>query len=85
MYNYFSKKFSDYIIENSKKYLIFFIPGIKLKEELDWYGYKRAEAFNKLNSKILENDIENRDFFFFTYAYLEKERKKISWRSEIFV
>ena len=50
MYNYFSKKFSDYIIENSNKYLIFFIPGIELKEELDWYGYKRAEAFNKLSS-----------------------------------
>ena len=54
MYKYFFKKFSDYIIENSKKYLIFLIPGEKLKEEFDWYGKKRAEAFNKLNSKNLE-------------------------------
>ena len=64
MYSNFLKKYSDYIIENSKKYLIFLIPGEKLKEEFDWYGNKRAEAFNKLNSKNLKSDIENRDFFF---------------------
>lgn len=64
MYSYFSKNYSDYIIENSKKYLIFLIPGEKLKGDLDWYGMKRAEAFNKLNSKNLESDIENRDLFF---------------------
>ena len=78
MYNYFSKKFSDYIIENSKKYLIFLIPGIKLKEELDWYGYKRAEAFNKLSSKILANDIEKRDFFFSHMLIWKKSEKKLA-------
>ena len=78
MYNYFSKKFSNYIIENSEKYLIFFIPGMKLNEELDWYGYKRAEAFNKLNSKILENDIENRDFFFSHMLIWNKSEKNLA-------
>ena len=64
MYSYFLKNFNDYIIENSGKYLIFLIPGESLKGEFDWYGKIRAEAFNKLNSKNLESDIENRDFFF---------------------
>ncbi len=64
MYSYFCKNYSDYIIENSKKYLIFLIPGEKLKDDFDWYGMKRAEAFNKLNSKNLESDIENRDLFY---------------------
>ena len=64
MYSYFCKNYSDYIIENSKKYLIFLIPGEKLKDDFDWYGIKRAEAFNKLNSKNLESDIENRDLFY---------------------
>ena len=78
MYSNFYKKFSDYIIENSKKYLIFLIPGKKLKEEFDWYGNKRAEAFNKLNSKNLESDIENRDFFFSHMFIWNKEDKKLA-------
>ena len=78
MYSNFYKKFSDYIIENSKKYLIFLIPGEILKEEFDWYGNKRAEAFNKLNSKNLESDIENRDFFFSHMLIWNKEDKKLA-------
>ena len=78
MYSIFLKKFSDNIIENSKKYLIFLIPGEKLKEEFDWYGNKRAEAFNKLNSKNLKSDIENRDFFFSHMLIWDKEDKQLA-------
>ena len=78
MYNYFSKNFSDYIIENSKKYLIFLIPGEKLEEKFDWYGKKRAEAFNKLNSKTLESDIENRDLFYSHMIIWNKEGRELA-------
>ncbi len=78
MYSIFFKKFSDYIIENSKKYLIFLIPGEILKEEFDWYGNKRAEAFNKLNSENLKSDIENRDFYFSHMLIWDKEDKKLA-------
>ena len=78
MYSIFLKKFSDNIIENSKKYLIFLIPGEKLKDEFDWYGNKRAEAFNKLNSKNLKSDIENRDFFFSHMLIWDKEDKQLA-------
>ena len=78
MYSIFLKKFSDNIIENSKKYLIFLIPGEKLKDEFDWYGNKRAEAFNKLNSKNLKSDIENRDFFFSHMLIWHKEDKHLA-------
>ena len=78
MYSNFLKNFSDNIIENSKKYIIFLIPGEKLKEEFDWYGNKRAEAFNKLNSKNLHSDIENRDFFFSHMLIWHKEDKKLA-------
>ena len=78
MYSNFLRKFSDYIIENSKKYLIFLIPGEKLKEEFDWYGNKRAEAFNKLNTENLNSDIESRDFFFSHMLIWNKEDKKLA-------
>ena len=78
MYSKFLKNFSDDIIENSKKYLIFLIPGEKLKEEFDWYGNKRAESFNKLNSKNLKSDIENRDFFFSHMLIWHKGDKKLA-------
>ena len=78
MYSFFYKKFSDYIIENSEKYLIFLIPGDQLKDEFDWYGNKRAEAFNKLNSKNLESDIENRDFFFSHMLIWHKEGRDLA-------
>ena len=78
MYNYFFKNFSNYIIENSKKYLIFLIPGEELEEEFEWYGEKRAEAFNKFNSKNLKSDIENRDFFFSHMLIWHKEGKSLA-------
>ena len=78
MYSNFLKKFSDYIIENSKKYLIYLIPGEKLKEEFDWYGKKRAEAFNKLNPKKMKSDIEYRDFFFSHMLIWKKSEKKLA-------
>ena len=78
MFSFFYKKFSDYIIENSEKYLIFLIPGAKLKEEFDWYGNNRAEAFNKLNSKNLKSDIENRDFFFAHMLIWHKEGRDLA-------
>ena len=64
MYDFFSKNFSQYVIENSKRYLIYLVPGKKLVEKFDWYGKKRAEAFNKLKQKPMISDIENRDLFF---------------------
>ena len=78
MYSNFLKNFSDYIIENSKNYLIFLIPGEELKEEFDWYGNKRAESFNKLNSKKLKSDIENRDFFFSHMLIWHKGDKQLA-------
>ena len=36
---------------------------------------KRAEAFNKLNSKIFESDIEERDFFFTHMIIWDKEER----------
>ena len=42
MYDFFIKNFSNYIIENSKNYLIYLIPGEKLKSEFDWYGEEKS-------------------------------------------
>ncbi len=78
MYDIFYQNFSNFIIESKKKYLIYLIPGEKLADKLDWYGKKRAEAFNQLNSKNLENDIENRDSFFSHMIIWDKERKNLA-------
>ena len=64
MYDFFTNNFDSYIIENSKKFLIYLIPGEKLSNKLEWYGEQRAEAFNIFNSIKIKNDIEDRDFFF---------------------
>ena len=64
MYEYFLNNYSDNLIENSKEYLIYLIPGEKLFEVFEWYGKKRAEAFKIYNFKTLINDIEERDFYF---------------------
>ncbi len=64
MYDFFLKNYFDYIIENSIEYLIYLIPGKELKIKLDWYGEKRAEAFNSLKTKSFISDIEERDFFY---------------------
>ena len=60
MYEFFTKNFGSYIIENSKEHLIYLIPGEKLDCQFDWYGDQRAEAFNVLKTKPLKNDIEER-------------------------
>ena len=46
MYEFFTKNFESYIIENSKEHLIYLIPGEKLACQFDWYGQQRGEAFN---------------------------------------
>ena len=64
MYDFFLKNYFDYIIDDSIEYLIYLIPGEKLKIKLDWYGEKRAEAFNSLNTKSFISDIEERDILY---------------------
>tara|TARA_A100000164_G_C21936839_1_gene788471 strand:- start:905 stop:1750 length:846 start_codon:yes stop_codon:yes gene_type:complete len=64
MYDFFLKNYFDYIIENSIDYLIYLIPGTELKIKLDWYGEKRAEAFNSLKTKSFISDIEERDVYY---------------------
>ena len=78
MYDFFSKNFSQYVIENSKRYLIYLVPGKKLVEKFDWYGRKRAEAFNKLKQKPMISDIENRDLFFSHMIIWDKEKKDLA-------
>ena len=64
MYDIFYKNFGDYIIEKSKRHLIYLIPGEKLESKFDWYGKKRAEAFSPLNTNSFTSDIEERDIFY---------------------
>ena len=64
MYDFFLKNYFDYIIDDSIEYLIYLIPGEELKIKLDWYGEKRAEAFNSLNTKSFISDIEERDIYY---------------------
>ena len=78
MYDYFSINLSKYIIENSKRYLIYLVPGKKLVEKFDWYGEKRAEAFNRLKQKPLKSDIEDRDLFFSHMIIWDKEKKDLA-------
>ena len=77
MYDIFYKNFSDYIIENSNKYLIYLIPGEKLVSEFDWYGKKRAEAFNALNTKYFTSDIEERDIFYSHMIIWDKDQLEL--------
>ena len=77
MYDIFYKNFSDYIIENSNKYLIYLIPGEKLVSEFDWYGKKRAEAFNALNTKYSTSDIEERDIFYSHMIIWDKDKLEL--------
>ena len=51
MYEFFTKNFGSYIIENTKEHLIYLIPGEKLACQFDWYGEQRAEAFNVLTNR----------------------------------
>jgi len=78
MYEFFTKNFENYIIENSKEHLIYLIPGEKLAPQFDWYGEQRAEAFNVLKTKPLKNDIEERDFFFLHMMIWDKEKMQLA-------
>ena len=78
MYDFFIENFGNYIIDNSKKYLTYFIPGEKLFNKLDWYGEQRAEAFNKFKNYKLKNDIEERDFFYLHMIIWYKEKKELA-------
>ena len=78
MYEFFISDFSQYLIENSKRYLIYLVPGKKLVEKFDWYGEKRAEAFNILKQKPLRTDIEKRDLFFSHMIIWDKEKKDLA-------
>ena len=78
MYEFFTKNFESYIIENSKDHLIYLIPGEKLASQFDWYGEQRAEAFNVLKTKPLKNDIEERDFFFLQMMIWDKEKMQLA-------
>ena len=73
----FTRRFSNYLIESKEKFLIYLIPGEIIKEHLDWYGKKRAEAFNeyKLN---LKNDIEERDLYYTHMIIFNKKTMEIA-------
>ena len=73
----FTRRFSNYLIESKEKFLIYLIPGEIIKEHLDWYGKKRAEAFNqyKLN---LKNDIEERDLYYTHMIIFDKKTMEIA-------
>ena len=78
MYDFFIKNFENYIIESSKKYLTFLIPGEKLVNKLDWYGEQRAKAFNIYKTYQFKNDIEKRDFYFSHMLIWDKEEMKLA-------
>ena len=78
MYEFFTKNFESYIIENSKEHLIYLIPGEKLACQFDWYGEQRADAFNVLKTNPLKNDIEERDFFFLHMMIWDKEKMQLA-------
>ena len=73
----FTRRFSNYLIESKEEFLIYLMPGEIIKEHLDWYGKKRAEAFNqyKLN---LKNDIEERDLYYTHMIIFDKKSMKIA-------
>ena len=73
----FTRRFSNYLIESKEEFLIYLIPGEIIKEHLDWYGKKRAEAFNqyKLN---LKNDIEERDLYYTHMIIFNKKTMEIA-------
>ncbi len=78
MYEFFTKNFGGYIIENSKEHLIYLIPGEKLASHFDWYGEQRALAFNVLKTNPVKNDIEERDFSFLHMIIWDKEKMQLA-------
>ena len=84
MYDFFSQNFDNYIIENSKKYLIYLIPGKELAIKFDWYGEQRAKhlIFTKQPHCKM---ILKKETLLFTYDNLGQSRNEISWWSKIFI
>ena len=78
MFDYFNKNFGSYIIENSKEFIIFLIPGNKFADKFEWYGVQRAEAFNIFQTNPLKNDIEKRDFFFTHMIIWDKKTMQLA-------
>ena len=73
----FTRRFSNYLIESKEEFLIYLIPGEIIKEHLDWYGKKRAEAFNKYKFN-LKNDIEERDLYYTHMIIFNKKTMEIA-------
>ena len=73
----FTRRFSNYLIESKEEFLIYLMRGEIIKEHLDWYGKKRAEAFNqyKLN---LKNDIEERDLYYTHMIIFDKKTMEMA-------
>ena len=78
MYDFFIKNFGNYIIEDSKEHLIYLINGEKLASQFDWYGERRAEAFNVFKTNPLKNDIEEKDFFYTHMIIWNKETNELA-------
>ena len=78
MYDFFIKNFGNYIIEDSKEHLIYLITGEKLASQFDWYGERRAEAFNVFKTNPLKNDIEEKDFFYNHMIIWNKETNELA-------
>ena len=78
MYDFFTKNFGNYIIEDSKEHLIYLITGDKLSNQFDWYGEQRAAAFNVLKTNPLKNDIEERDLFYTHMIIWDKETNELA-------
>ena len=81
MFELFYKIFSKFLLENSKDYLIFLIPGEELMLNLDcfqFYGKKREETFSLFTSTITETNIEERDKFFTHMIIWDKKTKSLA-------
>ena len=78
MYDFFTKNFDKYIIEDSKKFLIYLIPGKKLSEKFEWFGEQRSKAFKIFNSIPIKNDIEDRDFFYTHMIIWSKKERQLA-------
>ena len=77
MYDFFTKNFDNYVIENSKEFLIHLIPGDKLIDQFNWYGEQRAEAFNIFTMNSSKNDLEERDIFYTHMIIWDKESSQL--------
>ena len=78
MYEYFLRNYFHYLIENTDRFLIYFIPGEELSLNFKWYGEERAKAFKILHSNSLINDIEERDFYYTHMVIWDKKYKMLA-------